>query len=199
MALCERCSAEIERGLDRLPPPHFDHDAREIVQADGTRYTLSPTLWRLVQILWHRRSKLVSWDSLMLHLYSGSVEPDCGNKLIKVYICHLRRALRGLPYSINTSWGAGYRLVEGGAAGGRLLERETEIGPIAPWPEGEPQPDVHQGRFPFRHMRAGQSFIVFNGQLALVKSNCRAAKSRGLGRFVAEQEIAGVRVTKLAD
>jgi DNA-binding winged helix-turn-helix (wHTH) protein len=199
MALCERCSAEIEHGLDRLPAPHFDHDSREIVRADGSRYKLSPTLWRLLQILWHRRPKLVSWDTLMLQLYGGSVEPDCGDKLIKVYVCHLRRALRELPYSINTLWGTGYRLVEGWATG-PLLEGETEIGPIEPWPDGRPQPRLNRGRYPFRHMHAGQSFVVANGQLARLQASCREARYRGCGgRFRATQEPGGIRVTKTAD
>lgn len=107
MALCERCQVEIIRPQDRLPEPWFDQDAHTIA---GQWMRLS--CWRVLEILWQRRGKMVSRDSLMTLLYSHLRDPP--EDRIPVYVSFLRPALKATPFVIQNERGRGYRLIERG-------------------------------------------------------------------------------------
>lgn len=107
MALCEHCRAELERPDEKLPPPWFDHGTHEVA---GVR--LPPIPWKILEILYRRRDRVVSKDSLMTLLYSDRPDnPPC-EKIIDVFICRLRSVLKSTPYSIRTQWAIGYQWLE---------------------------------------------------------------------------------------
>ena len=106
--LCERCAAEIEGKIERLPEPRFDHD-NHLVLRPAVR--LSPREWRLLEIFWHRRNRLVTTESLLMLLYDGEEEPDTALIALRVHITRLRVVLTGSPYSIAAEWKRGYTLV----------------------------------------------------------------------------------------
>jgi DNA-binding response OmpR family regulator len=106
MALCECCLAEIQAPAERLPPPWFDYDRQEIA---GRR--AQQKVWRLLEILWRRRGRAVSRDSIMTLLYSDKADPPL-DKVVDVHVSKLRPMLKPTPYAVETDWGNGYRLVE---------------------------------------------------------------------------------------
>jgi two-component system cell cycle response regulator CtrA len=107
MALCEHCRAELDNPTERLPPPWFDHDRREVA---GHR--LTPREWQLLNILWRRRGKVLAKESLITLMYSDEVDNPPFDKIIDVFVCKLRRRLTPSPYWVETIWGHGYRLDE---------------------------------------------------------------------------------------
>jgi DNA-binding winged helix-turn-helix (wHTH) protein len=107
MALCEHCRAELDSPAERLPPPWFDHDKREIA---GRRVT--PRQWAMLQILWRRRGRLVTKDSFLTLMYGVEADNPPFEKIVDVFVCKLRQRLASTPYSIETVWGHGYRLAE---------------------------------------------------------------------------------------
>lgn len=65
-------------------------------------------LWRLFK----SNGTTVHKIGLLEHLYSTEPDIDRGDqKIIDVYICKIRRKLRGCPWVIKTRWGVGYYLV----------------------------------------------------------------------------------------
>jgi hypothetical protein len=192
MALCERCSAEINSGLEPLPEDHFDNLQHSIRRPDGER-RLPRLPWHLLSILWHRRSQYVSVESLAILLYSGPHdidEPADAAANIRTHICRLRDYLQGLPFSILCRHRVGYRLVEND------LGLYPDIGPLEPCEGPQPQ---YRGKYPFAVMRIGQSFLVRDGDLDRVRSAITEAHARGPGRFAARREPGAVRVTRLQD
>src|SRR5262249_13505576 len=106
MALCEHCEAELAGAAEHLPPPWFDHDGRRVA---GRHVT--PRLWAVLQIMYRRRGKVVSNNSLMTLLYGDKLDPP-EPKIIDVWICKLRQAIAPTPYSIQTHWRTGYQFLE---------------------------------------------------------------------------------------
>ena len=107
MALCERCLAEIGRPQDRLPEPWFDHDACQIAG-----FYVATVPWGLLEILWRRRGKIISRESLMALLYGAASANPPDERIITVYVCKLRRALMPTPFTIRAEYGRGYRLID---------------------------------------------------------------------------------------
>jgi hypothetical protein len=107
-----------------LPPPWFDHDAHAIA---GRRAPL--ICWRLIELLWLRRDRMVMRESIMTLLYGEASDPP-GEHNLNVYICHLRRMLAPPPFAIETERKRGYRLIGG---------RTAVITQVYPMPTPEPQ------------------------------------------------------------
>lgn len=107
MPLCERCNAEIIEPAHRLPLPWFDHDLHRV----GGR-PCTALRWRLLEILWHRRARYVSRDSLHSLLYQDRLDDPPDDRIVVVTLCYLRRLLRDTPYRIECRKFTGYRLVE---------------------------------------------------------------------------------------
>jgi len=82
--------------------------------AAGAWCRLTGTQWELVKILWRRRGKLVTKDSLCQLLWGNELDPP-GDKTLDVHICKLRKALAPIapPFAVDTIWGTGYTLVVG--------------------------------------------------------------------------------------
>jgi DNA-binding winged helix-turn-helix (wHTH) protein len=183
VALCEVCRAELVDGtVERLPPPWFDHDARTVAGKQ-----LTPKDWQVLEILWRRRHRKVSTDTLMTLLYSGEPDDPPADQIIAVYICRLRAALDPTPYSIQTGWRDGYQL---------LLHKqsaEPEIGGIEddqPVPQRE-QPRARGDKYGLAPLRPGQSRRIGNAKLSTLRGACRDAQRRGYGRFTAGYDDRG--------
>jgi hypothetical protein len=176
VALCEHCRAELVDGrAGRLPGPWFDHDHR---RAAGT--PLTKLEWQLLEILWRRRDRTVSVDSLMTLLYGHRVDNPPDDKIIDVFICKVRRKVDPTPYAIRTAWKEGYQLID------RKLST-TVIGGLeddVPPPPRE-RPPRWGDKYGLAEMEVGQSRRIDNSKIEALKAACRMGQSRGHGRFVA--------------
>jgi hypothetical protein len=180
MALCERCEAELGGKAETLPAPWFDTAKHRIA---GT--PVEPMVWRLLELMWHRRNK--GWFSTgqgMALLYGDRPDPPY-DKLITFYICKLRRLLDPTPYAIASKWHEGWMIVD------RALVAVKTDAVI-----GEPEDGVRrlpsrargtagQDKYGFRQLKPGQSRVIGNATLARLRAVCRVARLRGDGTFEA--------------
>jgi DNA-binding winged helix-turn-helix (wHTH) protein len=181
VSLCERCRAELAED-ERLPPPWFDHAQHQV---GGV--ALSPSEWRVLEVLWRRRGCTVATDSLMALLYDSRPDEPPDDKIIVVYICRLRAALDHTPYSIRTLHGEGYELLTGKVSGEPLVG-EAEDG--VPLPARE-RPPANRDKYGLRTLQEGQSRKIGNAKLATLHAACRYAARRGWGRFAAAPDERG--------
>jgi two-component system OmpR family response regulator len=88
-------------------------DTRRI-ELPGGSVALTPTQFKLVEPLFARPGRLVSYTALEDHLYAGQAAggPDDARSAVKVQICLIRRKLKtvGARNLIVTVFGLGYRL-----------------------------------------------------------------------------------------
>jgi len=113
MTLCEACGAEI-RGEFPKYPKWIDPVFRGVQALDGTWVYLTPSEWRLFDILWRRRQfDPVKRESLVTLLWSDRLGDVRADHTVNVYICHLRRKLDGTRVRIPRSagWDRGWQLV----------------------------------------------------------------------------------------
>ena len=186
MALCEHCRAELA-SQERLPPPWFDHD-RHTVAGEH----LGVKRWQILEILWRRRDRAVSTETLMTLLYSDQPDDPPDDKIIDVYISQLRRDLEPTPCSIRTDWGFGYQLCEYKQTGDPVLgEVDDDVPPpqrplrtVAGW--------VRNDKYQLAELKVGQSRRVDNAKLGTLKSACQRAQQRGYGSFTAGYDGKGV-------
>ncbi|MCB9993099.1 MAG: winged helix-turn-helix transcriptional regulator [Hyphomicrobiaceae bacterium] len=57
--------------------------------------------------------RIMSKDQLLARTYALNPNDEPEIKIIDVYVCKIRQKLTGLPLTIETMWGRGYRLVKG--------------------------------------------------------------------------------------
>ncbi len=107
MNLCDRCRAELEQPSEIMPQPWFDDDQKSI----AGRYCQGK-LWRLLKILWRRRGRYLSRDTLMTLLYENETDDPPGDLIIDVMVCKLRHRLEPTPYAISSRYGSGWQLVD---------------------------------------------------------------------------------------
>jgi DNA-binding winged helix-turn-helix (wHTH) protein len=194
MALCEHCRAEIEEAAARLPPPWFDHDQKTIA---GER--VHPKVWEVLLILWRRRGRYTSRDSIMTLLYSDRVEDPPDEKIVDVYVSKVRRSLAPTPWAIDSVYHHGHQLIDRV----RLERREVEIGEVeigvpAPPPKIKTS-GPHGDKYRLEELRVGESRRVYNVRLATLKSACWLARRQGRGEFRAAFDGDGqMRVWRLA-
>ena len=188
MTLCEHCRAEVAGQGERLPPPWFDHD-RHTVAGEH----LSLKRWQILEILWRRRDRVVSTDTLMTLLYSDRPDDPPDEKIIDVLVSQLRRDLEPTPCSIRTDWGFGYQLCEyKHMAGDPVL---GEVADDVPLPRPKPLTWagwVRNDKYQLAELKVGQSRRVDNAKLGTLKSACQRAQQRGHGSFTAGYDGKGV-------
>ena len=112
--LCEACRTRL--AVDEIPPIDtavFDRERRLVIIGDERRL-LSPSDWRLLEILWAKREKTVQRASIEILMWGHEI----ASKNLEVRVHHMRKLLRGTPYRIATVQRVGYRL-ESAAAPGR--------------------------------------------------------------------------------
>ena len=69
---------------------------------------LPPKVAEIANILVEAMPQLVTKERIMAQLY---LLDEAEIKIIDVFICHLRRAIEGMPLEIRTEWGKGYRMI----------------------------------------------------------------------------------------
>ena len=106
--LCERCQVRIEPAPPPINEAVFDRARQSIIVGDEYCAT-GHVAWKALELLWAKRTRLVRKGELYKWLYGDDLDPPLDN-VVKVHICHLRKALKGSPYRIAAIWGAGYRL-----------------------------------------------------------------------------------------
>ncbi len=100
----------IESGTDAFPAVHFNPPRREVIIA-GEHRRLTRARWLLLEALWCGRGRTQSRERLINALYAIETDrPRDPKNVLTVHVCHLREALRGAPYQIDTIRGQGYRL-----------------------------------------------------------------------------------------
>jgi two-component system cell cycle response regulator CtrA len=85
----------------------LDMDSNIVTVEDNTVH-LTEKEYRILELLFLRSGSIVTKESFLNHLYSGTDEPDI--KIIDVFVCKLRRKLTqaGAGDVITTVWGRGY-------------------------------------------------------------------------------------------
>ena len=186
MALCEHCRAELA-SQERLPPPWFDHD-RHTVAGEH----LGVMRWQILEILWRRRDRVVSTDTLMTLLYSDRPDDPPDEKIIDVLVSQLRRDLEPTPCSIRTDWGFGYQLCEYKQTGDPVLGEVDDDVPLPQRPLRTVAGWVRNDKYQLAELKVGQSRRVDNAKLGTLKSACQRAQQRGYGSFTAGYDGKGV-------
>ena len=81
------------------------------VEVDGTSIHLTPSEYKMLELLSLRKNTVLTKEQCLNHLYNGLSEPEI--KIIDVFICKLRKkiaAASGGDALIETVWGGGYML-----------------------------------------------------------------------------------------
>jgi hypothetical protein len=182
VSLCERCRAELDGDAERLPPPWFDHDRHMVAKV-----VLTPTEWRVLEILWRRRGRPVSSESLMALLCEDKPDDPPEDKIIKVYICRLRAALDPTPYSIRTNWGEGYELLLRKGSGEPVVGEIEDTVQLPRRTGGATRGD----KYGLQALKSGQSRRIENAKISTLRSVCQAAARSGWGRFRVAPDSAG--------
>ena len=101
----------------------IDRD-KGLVTYNGATTRLQHRQMEVFMFLYKHRSKNVSRESLMWHLYQfRDTEP--GSKILDVLVCHMRKRLRPIGVEIETIWGFGYRLLIPQSVTADIVERVT--------------------------------------------------------------------------
>ena len=106
-ALLRRAALPRHAALD-VPGLALEPDAL-VVQATGTRVTLSPREHALLTLLLRRREEVLSREQILREAFGYDFDP--GTNLLDVHVAHLRRKLESAPVRIETIRGSGFRLV----------------------------------------------------------------------------------------
>ena len=81
------------------------------VEIDGLGIHLTPSEYKILELLSLRKNTALSKEAFLNHLYSGPSEPEI--KIIDVFICKLRKKITAITDDdsvIETVWGGGYML-----------------------------------------------------------------------------------------
>lgn len=179
---CPHCHTRLERRTDPvLPAEHFDNWQRAII-VKGQLRRLPPMLWKLLLIFWERQDKIMPREILLTLLYGDELEEPPVPKILDVYVCQLRPALRGTPFMIETTHGEGYLF------SAKRPRRVLEIGAAE---DGIPLPQQGRPKSPARpriqdhltRLTPGQSVVIRNISLTTVQSEIAKARETG-GSFV---------------
>jgi hypothetical protein len=94
-----------------LPPDMFDAARRNVLPGGGLPPAhLGRRSWQLLSRLHERLGRgPTSVDALMMLMYGEEGGPL--SRIIHVYVCHIRVALRGTPYSVHAVHRVGYSLI----------------------------------------------------------------------------------------
>jgi DNA-binding winged helix-turn-helix (wHTH) protein len=180
---CPHCHTRLDRKTDPvLPAEHFDSSQRAVV-VKGDLRRLPPAVWKLLLIFFARQDRILPRDILLTLLYSDEPDPPAP-KILDVYICQIRAALRGTPFTIETTPCEGYLF---SAKRPAKIKPPIEIGAAE---DGVPLPRPRsKNRTPgivehLKRLNPGQSLVVRNSGLTSVKTAIAKARAIGLGSFV---------------
>ena len=97
------------------------------VEVDSRPLHLTGKEYGILELLSLRKGTTLTKEMFLNHLYGGMDEPEL--KIIDVFICKLRKKLRGASKGANyieTVWGQGYVLREPGEAGERATKAKLK-------------------------------------------------------------------------
>ncbi len=120
--MCKLCGQPMPGGIPGLV---IDDDRGEVRFA-GQSFHVPRTKMRLLGALAAKPGRCVTKEQLSHAMYydrRGSDTPD--DKIIDVFVCHLRKLFAGVGLEIKTHWARGYELVAPG-----LTSLETGPGPM---------------------------------------------------------------------
>lgn len=102
---CPTCGGKIS--ADELI--RFDAESNVIV-GNGRAAVLTDTEMELMLVLKDAWPRVTSKDQILARMYSlKHEEPE--TKIVDVFVCKVRKKIKGLGVSIKTEWGSGLRLV----------------------------------------------------------------------------------------
>lgn len=108
-AVARRSRGHVE-SLIRTGPIELNLNTRSVA-IDGYAVHLTPSEYKILELLSLRKNTALSKEAFLNHLYSGLSEPEV--KIIDVFICKLRKkiaTITGGDSVIETVWGGGYML-----------------------------------------------------------------------------------------
>jgi two-component system cell cycle response regulator CtrA len=98
------------RSIIRIGSISLDMNTR-MVDVAGVQIHLTPSEYKILELLVLRRNTVITKDMCLNHLYNGLKDP--AQKIIDVFICKLRKKLiQSTDCAIETVWGGGYMLRE---------------------------------------------------------------------------------------
>jgi two-component system cell cycle response regulator CtrA len=108
-AVARRARGHIQ-SIIRTGPIALNLDTRQ-VEIDGFAIHLTPSEFKILEVLSLRKNTALTKDAMLTHLYNGHSEPEF--KIIDVFVCKLRMKIAtvtGGDSWIETVWGGGYML-----------------------------------------------------------------------------------------
>ena len=115
-ALTRRTPAATDEPLVTFGDVTIDLSAHVVTRA-GEPVRLTPTEWRLLEVLVHNRDKLVTRETLLTEVWGPQYTTDTG--YLRLYISQLRKKLEASPAApqhLLTDAGMGYRFVSEASA-----------------------------------------------------------------------------------
>jgi two-component system KDP operon response regulator KdpE len=112
-ALSRRTPAATDVPIITFGDVTVDLAARVVTRA-GVPVRLTPTEWRLLDVLLHNRDRLVTRETLMHDVWGPQYTTDTG--YLRLYLAQLRKKLEPVPSApryLLTEAGMGYRFVSG--------------------------------------------------------------------------------------
>ena len=111
-AALRRATPADESPVVETPSFAVDLEAKRVTARDGSPIHLTPTEWRLLEVLVRHEGKLVGGRQLLQEVWGPSYETE--TNYLRVYVAQLRRKLErdpARPRHLITEPGMGYRLV----------------------------------------------------------------------------------------
>jgi len=105
---CPTCGQSLPISVQAI-----DEEARVIV-SNGRFAALTESEFAIFHLLYSAHGRLKTKEQL-LHAIATHSDDAPEIKIIDVYICKIRKKLKGLGFSIDVVWGDGYRLLTKGA------------------------------------------------------------------------------------
>ncbi len=99
----ERLSCELEMLTMAYTLPSLDDFWTE-------KLGLTSSEARIVRLLNDKFGQSISKEAMMNALYFDRPGDEPDYKIVDVFICKIRKKLKGSPYAIEHSWGRGYRM-----------------------------------------------------------------------------------------
>lgn len=90
--------------------PVFDFDSNRVTVA-GTVFQVQPAQIDLFAALHEKMPNAVSIEMLAMKICGRRNFGGCGSNTLQAQVSYLRRVIKFMPFSIETVWGFGYRLV----------------------------------------------------------------------------------------